>query len=232
MSLWDKLLVAAGIGSARVETKLERAQFVPGDTIRGVTTVTGGKVSQPVDDVYLDLVCSYYDGEETRSWHSLLHHRLFEAFEIQPEETREFPFEVRLPLVAPLTMGGAPVYLQTALDIPLAKDSKDMDPVQVGPAEYQQKCFEALKELGFVSVKADCHRFDASVGIPFLQVFEFRAESGPFHGNVSSLSLAFRIRGDGLGAVLWVGKTLPDDEFWSRQVVSEPEDFKEAIGNA
>jgi sporulation-control protein len=54
MSLFNKVFASIGIGSATVDTKLEKDVFVPGEEIRGIVQIKGGRLEQLIDDIYLN----------------------------------------------------------------------------------------------------------------------------------------------------------------------------------
>ena len=58
MVFFDKVFASVGIGSAAVDTKLEKDTYTPGETVKGAVEIRGGKVDQQVDDIYLTL--KYY----------------------------------------------------------------------------------------------------------------------------------------------------------------------------
>ena len=55
MSFFNKMLASIGIGSATVDTKLEKSRYTAGEIIRGNVEVTGGNTDQDVDRIYLTL---------------------------------------------------------------------------------------------------------------------------------------------------------------------------------
>ena len=63
MSFFKKALASIGIGGAKVDTVLENPELQPGDTLKGVIKMMGGKVDQPVDRVYLELLTEVRKGE-------------------------------------------------------------------------------------------------------------------------------------------------------------------------
>ena len=55
MSFFNKVLASVGIGSAKVDTKLETDVSTPGRQIKGVVEIQGGSTQQQINDVYLIL---------------------------------------------------------------------------------------------------------------------------------------------------------------------------------
>ncbi len=60
MSIFNKMLASVGIGSATVDTKLEKSRYTAGEIIRGNVEVTGGNTAQDVDCIYLTLYHNLY----------------------------------------------------------------------------------------------------------------------------------------------------------------------------
>ena len=59
MSFFSKVLASVGIGGCKVDTKLAKASFVQGEQIDGVTAITGGKIDQQIEHLYIEVCCKY-----------------------------------------------------------------------------------------------------------------------------------------------------------------------------
>jgi len=84
------------------------------------------------------------------------------------------------------------VWVETELDIYLAVDPEDKDYLEVKPTPRLQAVFDAMDDLGFSLRTAECEadpygRYAS--GQRFIQEFEFRANSGPFHGSLDEVEL-------------------------------------------
>lgn len=199
MSVFDKLLARVGIGSASIDTQLNKDTFVPGETIEGEVAIQGGKVSQEFENLYLYIATEYKrevensEGEETTVWdkYVLTEHHLVDSFSLDPHEERNLPFSCQLPYETPITVGEQPVYVRTGLDISFALDPKDKDYIQVNPHPAIAQVLQALEHLEFHLHKAECEASSAFKGrVPFVQEFEFRA-GGSYQDFLDELEVAF-----------------------------------------
>ena len=55
MSFFNKMLASVGIGSAKVDTKLEKSSYEAGEQIKGEVEIYGGNVEQQVNAIYLTI---------------------------------------------------------------------------------------------------------------------------------------------------------------------------------
>lgn len=219
MSIFKKILSSVGIGSAKVDTVLEDDEFYPGDEIDAVVKIKGGSVEQSIEGLYLTINATYEsvvmvpgdeeeDGEMTEEevvrTAQLAKIQVSDPFTIGPGEEKEISISFDLPYYTPLTMGKTKVWIATGLDIERAIDPKDRDEIDVIPGPLVSAFFNALAELGFEMVEADCEEVErrSSDDLPFFQEFEFKAFSGPFKGRVSELEVVFFVEADAVEAYL------------------------------
>lgn len=59
MLVFNKALASIGIGSAKVDTKLEKSQYMLGETVTGIIEIQGGAVQQQIAEIYLTLHTNY-----------------------------------------------------------------------------------------------------------------------------------------------------------------------------
>lgn len=59
MSFFNKMLASVGIGSAQIDTKLEKDRLKPGEMISGIIEVRGGNVEQNIDSLYLNVYTNF-----------------------------------------------------------------------------------------------------------------------------------------------------------------------------
>jgi sporulation-control protein len=209
MSIFKKLLARVGIGAATVDTRLYDDLLAPGEMLNGEVYITGGDVSQEIDDIYLYLATQYkreVDDTTVLEECILMEYRLSERFSLQPKEVKVIPFSLPLPEETPLTLTDQPVYLRTGLDISTAVDPKDTDYIQVRPHPLMQLVLEALENLGFQLYKVDCE-YNPHFGgrYPFVQEFEFRP-IGNYQGHLDELEIIFSIYSDVLEVFLEIDK--------------------------
>jgi sporulation-control protein len=207
--MFKKLLAKVGIGAATVDTRLYNDALVPGEMIEGEVYITGGDVSQDIDDIYISVVTQYKREVEDSTITEeckLLKYCLSERFSLQPKEEKVIPFSFPIPEETPLTIGNQPVYLRTGLDISTAIDPKDTDYIQVYPHPLMQAVMNALEHLGFQLYKVDCENNPHFGGrYPFVQEFEFRPV-GKYQGYLDELEVIFSLYSNALDVFLEIDK--------------------------
>jgi sporulation-control protein len=117
--MFEKLLAKVGIGTATVDTRLYADLLAPGEILNGEVNITGGNVSQEIEDIYLYVAPQYkreIEDSTVSEEHTLVQYRLCEHFSLQPQEQRSIPFSIQLPYETPLIGGNQAVYLHTGLD--------------------------------------------------------------------------------------------------------------------
>lgn len=196
MSLINRVFASVGVGSAKVDTKLENDKIVAGDTINGVVEVKGGSVEQQIDDIYLTLMTSYireYDDKKVEDEAVIGKYRLTKSFTIKPNETKEVPFSFELPLDVPVTLGRTKVWVQTGLDIKKAIDPSDRDYIEVYPYALMNSVLNAITDLGFRLREVECEQAPKNIKrrLPFVQEFEFVPTKGEFSGKLDELEVIF-----------------------------------------
>jgi sporulation-control protein len=196
MSLFNKALASIGIGSAQVDTKLEKDKVAPGGEIRGVVHVKGGNTEQKVDEIYLGLNTTYLKESNDRKVNVPVvidRFRLNEPFSISPGETKEIPFSIVLPLDVPISIGRTKIWVTTALDIKNAVDPSDKDYLQVVPNRLMNSVLNVVEDLGFRLREADCEQapYRLRKRLPFIQEFEFVPVMGSFRGRLDELEVVF-----------------------------------------
>ncbi|AOX01934.1 MAG: sporulation protein [Moorea sp. SIO4G2] len=207
--MFKKLLAQVGIGAAKVDTRLYFDSLAPGEMVEGEVYITGGDVSQKIDDIYIYVVTEYLREEEDTAITEeciLMQYRLSERFNLEAKEEIVIPFSFPLPEETPLTLTSQPVYLRTGLDIPIAVDPKDIDYIEVHPHPLMQAVFDALENLGFQLHEIDC-QYNTHFGgrYPFVQEFEFRP-MGKYQGHLDELEIIFSLYSEDLEVFLEIDK--------------------------
>jgi sporulation-control protein len=202
MSFFNKVFASMGIGSAEVDTKLEKDTYMPGETVQGVVAIKGGKIDQHIDEIYLALNTTYLRESNDRKYSvtaTIDRFRLTTPFHIGANERRDIPFSFQLPYDTPLSIGRSKVWVTTGLDIKGAVDPSDQDYLKVVPNPLMSSVFNTIDQLGFRIREADCeeapHRLRGR--LPFVQEFEFFPTSGPFRGRLDELEVVFFPAGSG-----------------------------------
>lgn len=212
--MFDKLLKSIGIGSASVDTRLPKRNYMVGETIEGTTFIKGGTGSQTIDSVYLSLMTDYeveVDDHKVRRSVELDRIQLFEPFVLNAGEERVIPFRLRIPMNTPATMGKSAVWLQTGLDIKMAIDPQDRDVIDVAPHPLVNAFIEAASQLGFRLYKVDCEKAPFSMGgAQFVQEFEFKALGGEFRGRLDELEAVFQLTETQVNVTLQIDRRVRD----------------------
>lgn len=196
MSFFNKILASVGIGSATVDTKLERDQAAPGEELKGVVEIRGGNTEQRIDDIYLTVNTQYVKESNDRKMNvtaTIERVRLASAFTVSANERREIPFSFILPIDTPISIGKTRIWVATGLDIKNAVDPTDKDYLQVRPNKLQGAVLEAISSLGFRIREVECEQASYRIRqrLPFIQEFEFVPISGAFRGRLDELELVY-----------------------------------------
>ncbi len=193
MALFNKVLATIGIGNAKVDTKLEKANYQAGDIMHGVVEVKGGNVAQEIDSIYVSVMTTYVkevDDRKVLDEAAVVKEKLNEPFTIGPGETREFPLQLQLPHETPVTQGKTRVWVATGLDIKQAVDPADKDFIEVRPTEVAGAVLDAVRALGFRLREVEC-KAARITKYPFVQEFEFVPVSGNYKGKLDELEVSF-----------------------------------------
>jgi sporulation-control protein len=196
MSIFNKALASLGIGSARVDTRLEETRVCPGGKMRGVVHIYGGNIEQDVDEIYLSMHTTYIKEANDKKYAATAvidSIRLNAPVSVGPSQTKEIPFSITLPADMPITIGRTKVWVTTGLDIKNAVDPTDKDYLDVVPNPLMEDVLNAVEDLGFRLREADCQQapYKLRRRLPFVQEFEFVPIMGPFRGKLDELELIF-----------------------------------------
>lgn len=192
--MFQKFLASVGIGNAKVDTVLEKDEYIVGEEILGEVHITGGSVSQQIESIYLTLSTSYIrevDDKKITTTYDLERVRLTEPFSVEPNEKREIPFSFKMPVETPLTLGMKTVWIHTGLDIKRSIDPSDRDYIQVLPNALLNSVLESVNQLGFKARHIECEELPYRLRkqVPFAQEFEFVPVSGQYYGKLDELEL-------------------------------------------
>jgi sporulation-control protein len=202
MSFFNKVFASVGIGSAAVDTKLEKDTYMPGETVNGVVEIKGGKVDQQIDEIYLTLNTTYLRESDDKKYTvtaAIERFRLTNPFPIRSNEKKDIPFSFQLPFDTPLSIGRSKIWVTTGLDIKGGVDPSDKDYLKVVPNPLMSAVFNAIDNLGFRIREADCEEAPRRLRgrLPFVQEFEFVPTSGLFRGRLDELEVVFFPSGNG-----------------------------------
>jgi sporulation-control protein len=237
MSFMGRLLSSIGVGAAKVDTKLEKEEFVPGEEVRGVVEISGGNAAQQIEGIRIEIQTYYKreSGDNTVTETGTIGATpVASAMNIEPNSEERIPFSCRLPYETPLTLGRASVWVRTALDVRGALDPSDSDSITVKPNATMKAVLDGLERLGFerrnVENEELPHRLRRKLS--FGQEFEFRARSGEFGGKLDELELVMFPAEGSVDVLLQVDRRARDlgsmfsealgtDESYARLTVSD-----------
>lgn len=212
--MFKSLLAKAGIGGARVDTRLGEALCIPGGILPAEVEVKGGSVAQEIGGIRLVLCTrAKRESDEGVSWHEveLASYPVVGAFTVGAEETRRFPVQLPIPHETPVNLWNGlslpcEVYVRTRLDIRGAIDASDADPVRVQTLPTQARILEAFGRLGMRYSKADVELGTiAGSSMPCFQEIEFSAY-GVYGSQVQEVEVTFLARPGGLRVVLEIDR--------------------------
>lgn len=187
MSFFNKVLASIGVGSAKVDTKLEKNQYMLGDMVSGKVEIQGGAVEQRIAEIYLTLHTNYKIERDDHTYQktaTINHYLINQSFTILPNEKREVAFSFQLPYETPLTYGQSKVWIKTGMDIKNALDPEDEDYIQVVANPLVENVLTAIQELGFQLREVECEEtpFYFHTSSTYLQEFEFVPVRGDYRG--------------------------------------------------
>lgn len=189
-----RALASIGIGSAKVDTKLEKDEYVQGEEVRGVIEVKGGKVKQDIEAFYLTLHTNYIREVNDRKVHEIVtigRFKLCEAVTVSANDLIQIPFSFTLPLDTPTSFGRTKVWISTGANIKKAVDPTDRDYMIVHPSPLLQSVIQAMYDLGFQMREAVCEAAPKLLlgRLPFVQEFEFVPYQGEFFGKLDEVEV-------------------------------------------
>lgn len=170
-------LSSIGIGSSRVDTRLEREHYAPGDIVAGEVVIMGGIGSQTFEQIELQLVLQYKkEGESKRKKYVAEKFPVSGSLTVEEKEVKKVPFQFVLPDTLPMSTGHFPSYINTVLDAKLAPDPKDEDRITILPPNLSQHILKVIEDAGFILYKIENLELidKPKVGFPFMQIFVFR----------------------------------------------------------
>ncbi|MFC7684582.1 sporulation protein [Ureibacillus sp. GCM10028918] len=196
MAFFKKLGASIGIGSAKVDTKLENSSYEAGEQIKGEVEIYGGKVEQQINAIYLTLYTTYIKEVDDNKYTAnapIQKFKVSDPFLINANETKTIPFSFAIPLDVPITIGKTKVWVATELDIQSGVDSGDKDYIDIRPSKIASRVLDEVQQLGFNLRQVECQQasYKYRSNYPFIQEFEFVPTSGAFRGRLDELEIVF-----------------------------------------
>jgi sporulation-control protein len=213
---FKKLLASLGAGGASVETVLRDPNVTPGGAVQGEVRIQGGSIDQQVEGLSVGLQARVEVESGDHEFHQNMEFtksRLGGAFELKPGQVFAVPFTLEIPWETPVTvidgqqLRGMNIGVYTELEIARAKDSGDLDPINVHPLPAQKAILDAFSRLGFRFKSADMERGSirgTRQRLPFYQEIEYFAP--PQYKGISAVELTFVTDGNGMDVVLEMDK--------------------------
>lgn len=195
MSIFNKVLASVGIGSAKVDTVLEKNLYTAGETVYGKVVIQGGNTEQEIDSINLALKTKYLKEFNDSKYYEdgiICSFAITESFTIKAGERKEIPFNFQIPYLTPVSIGKSKIWLHTGLDISMALDPTDEDYITVQPSPLAQSVLDAVNSLGFRLVEVENEKPSRGLGAntAFIQEFEYRP-TGEYRNYLDELELTF-----------------------------------------
>ena len=199
-----------GVGGAKVDTIPSSSNVHPGDTVTGIIKIYGGKIEQTINAVNLSVKTNYEKESDNKK---IMVNITIQKVPISigrsllPDENLEIPFSFILSENCPISTYRFPVKLSTNLDIASAIDSSDGDILNVTPSYRMQNILDAMSELGFRAREIEnIPSLRRTNNMPFIQEFEFTAQSSPFYGRLDEVEIIFAVNMYGIDLHLQIDR--------------------------
>ena len=178
--MFERLLSRVGIGAPSIELLLHDAEVIRGETLFGEIRVVGGRSAQEIRHIDLSLQTHYlhHANEHHSHTETLRQSRASEGFRLGVRETRLLPFEMVIPMVTPVSLDLAQVWIKAELDLAWAVDHQDFEPLKVLPDAATAHLLNTARELGFEHRPESgcCMAFSEEPDVPYTQVFMLEAK--------------------------------------------------------
>lgn len=188
----NKMFERLGIGGLKVETVLDQTEVRPGGQITGNVVITGGAGDWGCEKLIVELqsYCQFKmtDGESVPQMIGMALVNLRPGL-IASASKESFPFVIDVPLTTPVTGGATKSAMTTRLDVEMAVDPTDMDPVTILPTEQMAAVLKSVAAQGFLLHEAEAS-YDHRRETPIRQIFEFRP-TGHHQSRIHELEVSF-----------------------------------------
>jgi hypothetical protein len=139
-----------GLESAKVELKLDKKEFIPGETMTGKLLIKGGSRDKKIYSLESILHVKVVKDKIPKIT-PLINYSLEEdqCLIIQSKSYREVPFELILPRNIPVSTDKVEYSLSTKLDIDLGRNASNRDEITVLFPPSISQIMKAVETLGF-----------------------------------------------------------------------------------
>lgn len=223
----EKTLASIGIGSAKVETKLEKQRYRQGDLVRGKITVSADEAEQKIDAIYVHIVTPNVKEKESGCLYTT--YQIATSLEVGPNQpAKVIPFEFHLSNDMPVTLDDYSIYLKVGFESDQTEELQEDDQIEVLPHPLAEQLFTAMDNVGCQLVGVEYVTEGYFPDLPFAQRFEFQT-TGELAKIVQGLSLFYRVDEEGvLEALMRMHFESGDKE--ERMIIKE-EELDEDLGN-
>lgn len=210
MSFIKRMLASVGIGSAKVDTVLEKSAYYPGETVRGKVYIQGGDIKQQVDRIYLHLMTEYIrkrGDDKVRERGMIASFPISEPLVLAPNEKKEILFSFELPLETPMTIYRTKVWVHTGLEIKSSIDPSDHDDITILEHPNILKVRKAIASIGFYQTDVEQVYLPPNryTKFPVAQEFEYKP-TGNFAAVLDEIEIIYFIREEGLQMLVELDK--------------------------
>lgn len=194
--MFDKVMAAVGIGNAQVDTRLSTDAVRSGEILEGEIHIRGGKVSQEISGLVLDLISEVIkevNDKKVRVPHTWARLALTEPMTIAAGQSEVVPFSLDISLLSPLSIGRQQpkTWVATRADIGMAIDPRDRDALTIRPGVLHENLFNAMKSLGFKLNGAPLEATRRNPATGCIQEFEFKPSRNGRFSHLDEAELAF-----------------------------------------
>ncbi|MCM3768772.1 sporulation protein [Neobacillus niacini] len=139
-----------GLESAKVDLKLDKKEFIPGEIMTGKLFIKGGSREKNINSLESILHVKVMKNKIPKVI-PLINYTLREeeSFSIQSNTYKELPFELTLPRNIPVSTDKVEYDLVTKLDIDLGKNASARDEITVHLPPLSNNILKSTETLGF-----------------------------------------------------------------------------------
>ncbi|WP_410217405.1 sporulation protein [Paracoccus sp. (in: a-proteobacteria)] len=188
----NKMFERLGVGGLKVETVLDKHEVCPGGQITGHVVITGGTSDWTCDRLIVELQTSCLvkmtDGESVPKMMGIALGVIRPGC-IMPRTRQDLPFVIDVPLTTPVTGGATRSAITTRLDLEMAVDPTDLDPVTILPTKEMKAVLDSVAAQGFRLSEAQAE-YHPQRATPIRQDFDFRPK-GEHQGRIHELEVSF-----------------------------------------
>lgn len=196
MSFFKKAMAnVLGVGGSKVDTILHNNRVCPGDTISGTIKIFGGNIEQYINGVNLIVRTKFEKKSNDKNiivTQNIQKIPVAIGRSVTNNDNLEIPFSFKLDENCPISVYKYPVWISTVLDIANAIDSGDGDNIEVVPSNEIKTILDILSNIGFrrreIENISNRRRIN---NMPFVQEFEFVAQTAPFRGKLDEIEIVF-----------------------------------------